>query len=300
MPQEIITYTNESVVHLPRRSAKTTYALHELVRLDANCNATRKRGNEQALDDIPHITVQHRVKLLQGRVFFRVKLYDLDQDENPRILYYNELKVVHFDPRTWSTLTTHKKNQWIRNALHRSFTSLPHKNQPSEEHHQYFSLTDVAALSYDSCLRKFKLACKNNIEGVTGIKMTMTRPLAAKMGLDGDQAVEVQCGSSKTFSNVQTLAAGYEALAVNCSLVRPCQLGDISSNLLTLTPLMANNVDGQSKYSHNKYKRIKYVPLLHSSFEAVRIQFKSINGKDVQFASGAEETHISLHLTRRP
>jgi hypothetical protein len=303
-PHEIITYINEAAVLLPRRP-NPTYTLKQLVTFDANGNAIRKTDNAQALDDIPRISVYQKVRPVPAYIYMQVKLFALDRNGRTRLRYHTETKIVRFSLSRWVTWNTSRRNQWIKDTLYSSFTSLPKRTlTPSEKeqivHHQYFSLTDVASLSYDPCLRKFKLACKDNIERVTGLKMTMTSFLGERMGLDGDQAIEVQCGSSATFAYVQTLAAGYEALAVNCSLVRPCQLGDTSANLLTLTPLMASNVDRQSKYAHNKYKRIKYAPLLHSTFEAVRIQFKSIKGKDVQFASGAEETHISLHLIRLP
>ena len=299
-PQEIITYIDESFVHIPRKSPNnTTYTLSQLVTLDAKTRAIRKTLNSQALIDIPHVTVYWTER--QEQIYMRVRLFVLNQNGR-HIMYHQQVKTANVNAQAFrNTWSRNRRYSFMRRKLYTSFTSLPKKRIPSEEQkgpHKYFSLTDVATLSYDPCLRKFKLSCNNNIEHVSGIKMTMNSFLAQKMGLDDETAVNVKCGNSITFSCVQTLAAGYEALAVNCSLVRPCQLGDTSANLLTLTPLMANNVDCQSKYAHNKYKRINYAPLLHSSFEALRINFTSIRGQYVEFASGAEETQISLHLKK--
>ena len=84
-------------------------------------------------------------------------------------------------------------------------------------------------------------------------------------------------------------------------MVQPSQLGDTRGSLLAVLPVLASRKkrDNDRNYiSHIVNKTIEYAPVIQSTFDTIRIQFKSITGEDVKFASGAEETQISLHLKR--
>ena len=304
-PQDLITYIHQSFTNLPRRSnrnVRTYYKLAELVRLRKTREMwrqiIRKRRNPQSLIDVPHIQIYKRWTSTGGS---RVKI----------ILSDNNKKV--YGRRFYTLPLTHDElmNPAISNShIYAIAVKLPSKPLPYGLHpqltgnHKTFDLCDVAELSYDPSVNKMALTCKPNNELVHCVTMSIEGEIADKIGANtenGTSTISVHCGNTNTFPHPQKLSTGYEALAVHCSLVQPCQFGDTSSNLLTVVPLVANRQKrdiGMNYFSHIVYKTIQYVPVLQSTFGSIRVQFKTVGGDDVTFGSNTEETQISLHLKR--
>lgn len=303
-PKDLITYINQSFTHLSRRPEPqvTTYRLEELVTLRAWSPPSRKRENAQALQDIPQIRIHRRFakrRRRRGMMYMDVRLGTTGTET-----YFTKQVTAPEPDGGWT-------NDRVTETQYESFTCLPRRPFASDwKHlgtHKFFSLTDVAEVSHDPSTNKFKLFCRSNIERVFGVRISANHFLGEKLGLhDGTgnkhtHSVKVLRDNAIPFPYAQKLAKGYEALAVDCSLAQPCQVGDTSINLLAVVPVLANrekrNPD-MNYFSHITYKNIEYAPLLHSSFGTIRIQFKKITGEDIKFASGTDETQVSLHLKR--
>ena len=301
-PQDLITYIHQSFTSMPRRSNRgvsTYYRLSELVKLRQTRTKwgqiIRKRRNAQSLIDVPNIQIYKRWNSTTGS---KIKIVLSDQNNT---IYCR---------RNYSLPLTRDEllNPLISNShIYAIAVNLPSKPLPLGLHphltgsHKTFDLCDVAELSYDPSINKLKFSCKTNHEMVYGVRMSMDAEIGEKMGADKNLTISVLCGNTCTFLHPQQLSKGYEALAVHCSLVQPCQFGDTSSNLLTVVPLVANREKrdiGMNYFSHIVYKTIEYEPMIQSTFGSIRVQFKTLRGDDITFGSETEETHISLHLKR--
>ena len=310
-PQDLITYLHQSFTNIPRRTtpvATRHYRLSQLVQLRTNKalwhRVIRKKGNPRALKDVPYIQVHKTWQKATGSMV-RVLLKDENQKEYFRKWY-------HLDVSRFALLNLPVVSNRI---IYRAVQDLPSKPQPPKNHtqltgnHTTFDLSDVAEFSYDPSINKIKLSCKSNKEMVHGIQMSLSRQLAYRMGFlsaptdpfSNPITQVLGQGKSRIFPYQQQLIKGYETLTVHCSLVQPSQLGDTNGSLLAVLPVLASRKKrdtGLSYFSHIVYKTIEYAPVIQSTFDTIRIQFKSITGEDVKFASGAEETQISLHLKK--
>jgi hypothetical protein len=299
-PQDLINYINESFTYVTRRpeTVVTTYRIRDLVQLDVRNYAKRTRGNQQARRDVPQIRIQkHFIGQPRGSILkLTVNLYDGLPYLHTTTKYFTQTVKVPRPSSGWNKVV-------VRQAVYDSFPSLPRRPLPGDRtqlgKHKFFSLTDVAEVSFHPCTNKFKLACLKNTEEVCGVQMSMSPVLGERMGFYDVPNLTVLQGNARTFPNTQKLAEGFETAVVHCSLVPTCQLGDTSANLLTVVPLLANReIVDMPRAAHITYKTITYVPLLHSCFGAIRIHFQSIKGRDIKFPTGAEATQVALHLKR--
>ena len=309
-PQDLITYLHQSFTNIPRRTSPVAtryYKLSQIVQLRTNTalwhRVIRKTGNPRALKDVPYIQLQKTWWKATGSSV-RIILMDENRNEYFRKVY--RLNVSRFVLLNLPEVS----NQHI----YRAVQDLPSKPKPPRNHsqltgnHTTFDLSDVAEFSYDPSINKIKLSCKDNKEMVHGIQMSLSRQLAYRMGFlsaptenFSNPITTVLRGKTRISPHQQQLIKGYETLAVHCSLVQPSQLGDTNGSLLAVLPVLANRKKrdtGLNYFSHIVYKTIEYTPVFQSTFDTIRIQFKTITGEDIKFASGAEETQISLHLKR--
>ena len=284
-PEDFVNFIKTSFTQIPRRpnTVVRTYMVYDLLELSNHHNPyfwmrthRRKCQTQQCLDDIPKIMITKYHT--RGRASAKVELFD----ENGIRYFRNFYRLPQFIRRE------DLGNPALTNPhIYNSIGPLPRKPKPTDWKRKgrrlVFALSDVAEFSYDSSRHQYVLSCTHNTESVCAIIMDIQFD-------EIDESIKVLQNESMSFINPWKIL---DMIAVHCDIVDACQFGDKNVNLLAVVPRQSSNA-----YSHISYKRIRYLPVKHSSLSVVSVQFNTLHGKPVQFSPGTGETFITLEFKK--
>ena len=147
-------------------------------------------------------------------------------------------------------------------------------------------LREYVDLVFDEVMNKVKVKLKKNQ------KITLTKPLAAAMGLPD---VMLSAKSHDAFyrgSRVTNKIPDIKSLYVYCDLVNHQFVGDTRVPLLRIVPVRGEHGD----YVTHIYETVQYLPTKGGSVQTVEVDIRDDTGKPIPFEPG--RVIVTLHLRR--